>query len=133
MVEDSAWREGSQTPGDAKPADHLEPPASKDYVSDPEAEPSGAPTPRQMDILVFLNLVGESDEGDIAYGLRLAPEELGRVPDVFLDSPGEFVARRELEALSRLRLVAGDGITWELTDRGREVLEALEHKLPAAE
>ncbi|MEW6540675.1 MAG: hypothetical protein AB1402_03530 [Bacillota bacterium] len=133
MDEDNAWREDTQTPGDAKSADHLEPPPSKDCVPDPEAESSGALTPRQLDILVFLTLVGEADEGDIAYGLRLAPEELARVPAGFLDSPGEFVARRELEALSRLGLAATDGITWELTNRGREVLATLEHKQPAAE
>ncbi len=104
-----------------------------DRDPEPGAGLAGAPTPRQLDILVFLNLVGEADEGDIAYGLRLAPEELARVPAGFLDTPGEFVARRELEALSRLGLAATDGITWELTNRGREVLAALERKQPAAE
>lgn len=82
------------------------------------------PSARQMDILLFLQLVGPSDAGDVAFALRLAPGELSGVPEAFRDAPGEVVAVRELEILSRMGLVIGDGVAWELTCRGREVLAA---------
>ncbi|ACA60357.1 hypothetical protein [Candidatus Desulforudis audaxviator] len=128
--ENNARHRDSEAPGIAKPVDSPEPLASGGRAPEPEAGFAGEPTPRQMDILVFLNLVGEADEGDIAYSLRLAPEELARVPAAFLDSPGEYVARRELEALARLGLVVGDGVTWELTGRGKDALQALERGQP---
>jgi hypothetical protein len=80
------------------------------------------PSLRQRDILLFLDLVGPADEGDVAYGLRLAPNELARVPVDFQDLAGEFIARRELEALARMGLVVGDGVTWRLTARGKEAI-----------
>jgi len=92
--------------------------------------PLPQPDPRQLDVLLFLNLVGPADEGDVAYGLRLEPQDFARIPDGFRDMAGEYVARRELEALARMGLVTGDGVVWELTARGREVLAELESQAP---
>ncbi len=91
---------------------------------------SPQPNPRQLDILLFLNLVGPADEGDVAYGLRLEPQDLARIPDGFRDMAREFVARQELEALHRMGLVTSDGVVWELTARGRQALQALEASSP---
>lgn len=84
------------------------------------------PNPRQVEILLFLDLVGPADEGDLAYGIQLEPADFARIPTGFRDIPREFVVRRELETLSRMGLVVGDGVAWELTPRGRAVLRALD-------
>ncbi|MBE0466033.1 MAG: hypothetical protein IBX71_02255 [Candidatus Desulforudis sp.] len=83
------------------------------------------PNPRQVEILLFLDLVGPADEGDLAYGIQLDPADFARIPAGFRDIPREFVVRRELETLSRMGLVVGDSVAWELTLRGRKIIQLL--------
>lgn len=76
-------------------------------------------TDRQLTILDFLDLLGPAEEGDVAYSIRLGPQEVRRVPPSFFDLPGEFIARRELKRLERIGLVRYDGVAWSLTPAGR--------------
>lgn len=79
-------------------------------------------TDRQLDILQFLELVGSSEECDVALCLELRRYELLLVPPDFSDLPAEYIARRELERLREADLVAHDGIVWSITAAGRKSL-----------
>lgn len=77
---------------------------------------------RQLNILEFLDLVGPSEEGDVAYSIRILPHELHRVPPSFSDLPGEYIARRELERLKEAGLVSYDGVVWAITPAAKRLL-----------
>lgn len=79
------------------------------------------PTPRQLQIMAFMAVMGPVDEGDVALAFRLTPEDLRRVPASFADSPGDFVARLELKALLAAGYVFHDGVLWGLTNEGRKM------------
>ncbi|MDA8097201.1 MAG: hypothetical protein C4575_04010 [Desulforudis sp.] len=75
-------------------------------------------TNRQLDILQFLELVGPSEEGDVALCIEIRPHELLLVPPSFTDIPVEYITRKALERLQEAGLVTFDGIVWEITSRG---------------
>ncbi len=77
---------------------------------------------RQLNILEFLELVGPSEEGDVAYSIQISPHELLRVPPKFSDLPGEYIARRELERLKEAGLVTYDGVVWAITPAAKRLL-----------
>ncbi|MFZ5898614.1 MAG: hypothetical protein ACOYU7_05505 [Bacillota bacterium] len=79
------------------------------------------PTPRQLQIMGFLAVMGPCDEGDVALAFPVMPEELSRVPDSFMDTPGDYIARVELETLRQAGMVFHDGVLWGLSPRGQKL------------